>query len=143
MHSLFINTWMWVSVINYILRISCKKKTHFCQRIHPDQIQRRIKHRWSGSSASTPSQSCISSWVYISFSNIRKFWCICCLMLMVVLFHKCICLDMLSLVSASSSPVFWSRDSVLFQKFIPHHTTEKTQKAGNFRQLQWTLCQVL
>ncbi len=40
----------------------------------------------------------------ISFGNIRKFGFICCLM--IVLIYICICLPMLLLVSASSSPCF-------------------------------------
>lgn len=39
--------------------------------------------------------------------NMRLFWFLCCLLLMIALFSKCICLHTRSLVSASSLPLIW------------------------------------
>ncbi len=73
----------------------------------------------------------------ISFGNIRKFGFICCLMI-----DDCVNLHMHLLTYAVACfcfffTLFWSRDSVVFQKMCnsaSYHITVQTWKAGKFCQ---------
>jgi len=99
--------------------------------------QRWSKHGWRRSSPSTPLKLAVIACPVSTFHSVMlSSFDICCLMLRIALFYICIWLHML--VSASFSHVFWSGDSVLFQKMhnsAPYCITVKTLKAQKFESM--------
>jgi len=121
---------MWVSFIKKQHFEKKLRKLHFCQRIHPDRIQNDDqKQNIDGVNRGHQHPLCLHSPIqHLQHSAV---W-ICFLMLMITLFYICICLSMLSGISASFSY------SELFQKMpnnsAPYCITVKTRKARHVHQ---------